>query len=285
MNWKVALPVLWVMLLVATQPTYATGSICGPHPVLAPDEYCTFYPFIKTGEGDAIIDLSWDALGPGMSGLPTPSMVGDYYFYFKDGRLYYLGNSTGAYDLFYVFHDGLWYLSDGRVIYPEGPCIVENVTIPEKIKGELCLCSNVSIKSKSYPVILKGSTLQIVGIAPPGSIELPPLKNLTYMIELPENLSIDLPPNVTLRATPLDGGFLIYTQPMRFDTPLNWSEVRVFYYDGRTLRILNFTEAFKNRLPLCETPPRKKGNVAYGFALGTVLLGLMVWKIREIRQR
>ena len=171
------------------------------------------------------------------------------------------------------------------MIYPEGPCVVENVTIPEKIKGELCPCSNVSIKSKSYPVILKGSSLQIVGIAPPGSIELPPLKNLTYTIELPGNLSIDLPPNVTLRATPLDGGFLIYTQPMRFDAPLNWSEVRVLYYDGRTLRILNFTEAFKNRLPLCETPPRKKGNVAYGFALGTVLLGLMVWKIREIRRR
>ena len=47
MNWKVALPVLWVMLLVATQPTYATGSICGPHPVLAPDEYCTFYPLYQ----------------------------------------------------------------------------------------------------------------------------------------------------------------------------------------------------------------------------------------------
>ena len=183
MNWKVALPVLWVMLFVATPLAYVTSSICSPHPVLAPDEYCTFYPFIKTGEGDAIIDLSWDALGPGMSDLPTPSMVGDYYFYFKDGRLYYLGNSTGTYDLFYVFHDGFWYLSDGRVIYPEGPCIVE------------------------------------------------------------------------------------------------------IYYDGRTLRILNFTEAFKNRLPLCETSPRKKGNVAYGFALGTVLLGLMVWKIREIRRR
>lgn len=119
-------------------------------------------------------------------------------------------------------------------------------------------------------MILKGFTLQIVGIASPGSIELLPLENPTYTIELPENLSIDLPPNVTLRATPLGGGFLLYTRPMRFDTPLNWDEVRVFYYDGKTLRSLNFTEAFKNRLPLRETLPRKRRNVvAYGFALGT----------------
>ncbi|WP_297510314.1 hypothetical protein [Thermococcus sp.] len=286
MKWKVALSILWVMLFVATPLAYAIGSLCGPHSVLAPDEYCTFYPLVKTGEDDAIIDLSWDALGPGMSGLPTPSMVGDYYFYFKDGRLYYLGNSTGAYDLLYVFHDGLWYLSDGRVIYPEKPCIVENVTIPKDIRGELCPCSNVSIKSKSYPVILNGSTLQIVGIISASSIELPPLKNPTYTIELPENLSINLPPNVTLRAVPLGGGFLIYTHPTRFDTPLNWNGVRVLYYDGRTLEVLNFTEAFKNRLPLCETLPRKKGNVvAYEFVLGTVLLGLIIWKIREIMRR
>ncbi len=286
MNWKTALPILWVMLFVATPLTYATGSTCGPHPILAPNEYCTFYPFIKTGEDDAIIDLSWDALGPGMSGLPTPSMVGDYYFYFKGGRLYYLGNTTGAYDLLYVFHDGHWYLSDGRVIYPKGPCVVENVTISEKIKGELCPCSNVSLKSKSYPVILKGSTLQIVGITPAGSIELPPLKNLTYTIELPGNLSINLPPNVTLKAVSLGYGFLIYTRPARFDAPLNWSEVRVLYYDGRTLEVLNFTEAFKNRLSLCETLPRKKGNVVvYGFVLGTALFSLMMWKIMKIRRR
>ncbi|WP_297500263.1 hypothetical protein [Thermococcus sp.] len=284
--YKKAGVILFLLSLFIISPTYVIGSFCGPHSVLAPNEYCTFYPFIKVGEDDAIIDLSWDALGPGMSGLPTPSMVGDYYFYFKDGRLYYLGNSTGAYDLLYVFHDGLWYLSDGRVIYPEKPCIVENVTIPKDIRGELCPCSNVSVKSKSYPVILNGSTLQIVGIISASSIELPPLKNPTYTIELPENLSINLPPNVTLKAVPLGGGFLIYTHPTRFDTPLNWNEVRVFYYDGRTLEVLNFTEAFKNRLPLCETLPRKKGNVvAYEFVLGTVLLGLIIWKIREIMRR
>jgi hypothetical protein len=278
---------LFLSIFFIISPTRVViGSFCGPHSVLAPDEYCTFCPFIKVGEGDAIIDLSWDALGPGMSGLPTPSMVGDYYFYFREGRLYYLGNTTGAYDLLYVFRDGLWYLSDGRVIYPKKPCIVENVTIPEKIRVELCPCSNVSIESKSYPVILNGSTLQIVGITSTGSIELPPLKNPAYTIELPENLSINLPPNATLRAVPLDGDLLIYTRPTRFDTPLNWNEVRVFYYDGRTLEVLNFTKAFKNRLPLCETLPKKKGNVViYKFVLGIVLFGLITWKIWKIRQR
>ncbi len=67
------------MPLVIPQ-TYATEALCGPNPVLAPTEYCTFHPFIKAGKDDAIIMLSWDALGPGMQGVPTPSMVGEYYF-------------------------------------------------------------------------------------------------------------------------------------------------------------------------------------------------------------
>ncbi|WP_457741702.1 hypothetical protein [Thermococcus sp.] len=284
MNWKATLSVLWVMLFVATPSAYATEALCGSHSVLAPDEYCTFYPFIKVGNNDAIIDLSWDALGPAMGGAITPSMVGDYYFYFRDGRLYYLGNTTGAYELFYVFHDGLWYLSDGRAIYPGKPCIVENVTIPSEIRNQLCPCSNVSIKSRSYPIILNGSTLQIIGVNFTGQIELPPSKNLTYTIKLPKNVSLSLPPNVTLRAVFLDRGVLVYTYPMRFDTPLSWSEVRVLYYNGRTLKVLNFTRALENRLPTCKSVPKEKGeNVP--LIIGLLLLGAGAVKILRIRQR
>ena len=135
-------------------------------------------------------------------------------------------------------------------------------------------------------MILNGSTLQIVGVTSPDSIELPLSKNLTYTIRLPKNVSFSIPPNVTLRAVFLKKGVLIYTRPRTFDTPLNWSEVRVLYYDGRTLEVLNFTRAFKNRLPLCETLPKKKENVvSYEFVLGISSLGLGMWKIWKIRQR
>jgi len=276
--------VMLFLLLLFITPTYALGSFCGPHSVLAPTEYCTFYPFIKVGHNDAIIDLSWDALGPAMGGSITPSMVGDYYFYFKDGRLYYLGNTTGAYDLFYIFHDGLWYLSDGRAINPEGPCVINNVTIPEEIRKELCPCSNVSIKSKSYPVVLNGSTLEIIGVGSTDTIELPPSKNMTYTIRLPDNFSLELPPNVTLRAVFLGRGVLIYTRPERYDTPLSWEEVKVLYYDGNRLEVLNFTRAFKNRLPVCKNAPRKRENL-YLLIIGALLLGAGALKLRKIKRR
>ena len=81
-------------------------------------------------------------------------------------------------------------------------------------------------------------------------------------------------------------GVLIYTRPERYDTPLDWDEVKVIYYNGRTLKVLNFTRAFKNRLPVCESLPKKKGDTElYGLLLGTALLGLVIWKIREIRRR
>jgi len=276
----------FLLLLPSISADNASIPICGPHPNLGPTEYCSFGPLIKVGEDDAIIDLSWDAMSPGIQGLPTPDMVGDYYFYFKDGRLYYLGNTTGAYELLYVFHNGLWYLSDGKVIYPEKPCIVENVTIPKEIRPELCPCSNVSLKSKSYPAVLNGSTVEIIGVDFTPLIELPHMGNSTYVLRLPENLSLHLPPNVTLRAVFLGRGVLIYTYPMRFDTPLSWSELRVLYYDGRTLKVLNFTRAFKKGLPVCESLPEKRGDrITYELVLGTASLGLTVWKIREIRRR
>ncbi|WP_367883878.1 hypothetical protein [Thermococcus peptonophilus] len=31
---------------------------------------------------------------------------GGYYFYFRDGKLYYLGSTTGAEELFYTFYRG-----------------------------------------------------------------------------------------------------------------------------------------------------------------------------------
>ncbi|WP_099211048.1 hypothetical protein [Thermococcus henrietii] len=283
---QLAVAFLFVLMLPAIRLVHATpiGSLCGPHSVLAPTEYCTFYPFIKVGHNDAIIDLSWDALGPGMSGLPTPSMVGDYYFYFKDGRLYYLGNTTGAYELFYIFRDGRWYLSDGRVIYSEKPCIVGNVTIPEEIRKELCSCDNVSIKSKSYPVVLNGSTLKIIGVDFTYLIKVPPTGNLTLSLRLPENFSLELPPNVTLRAVFLGRGVLIYTRPGRYDTPLDWDEVRVLYYDGNRLEVLNFTRGFENRLPVCKSPTKGENGNKF-LLIGVLLLGVGALKIREIRRR
>jgi len=284
-SWlAVALP---FVLMLPIHLVHATpiGSLCGPNPVLAPDEYCTFYPFIKVGHNDAIIDLSWDALGPGMSGLPTPSMVGDYYFYFKDGKLYYLGNTTGAYELFYIFHDGLWYLSDGRAINPKDLCVINNVTIPEEIRKELCPCSNVSIQSKSYPVVLNGSTLEIIGVGPTDTIELLPSKNMTYTIRLPENFSLELPPNVTLRAVFVGGGVLIYTRPERYDTPLSWDEVEVLYYNENKLEVLNFTRGLENRLPVCKNVPIEENGKKYLSIIGLILLGVGALKIREIRRR
>jgi len=286
-KFRLTLALLFVLILPTVRLVHATpiGSLCGPHSVLAPDEYCTFCPFIKVGHNDAVIALSWDALGPGMSGLPTPSMVGDYYFYFKDGRLYYLGNTTGAYELFYEFYKGLWYLSDERAIYPKKPCIVEKVTIPKEIRKELCSCDNVSIKSKSYPVVLNDSTLQIVGVNFTYLIEIPPTRNLTYTIRLPDNFSLELSPNVTLRAVFLGKGVLIYTRPERYDTPLGWDEVKVIYYDGNKLEVLNFTRAFENRLPVCKNIPRGENGKRYLPIIGVLLLGVGALKIREIRRR
>ncbi|SEV87066.1 hypothetical protein SAMN05216170_0530 [Thermococcus thioreducens] len=263
---KVGVGLFLFLSLFITSPAYAIGSFCGPSPVLAPTEYCTFYSFIKAGEDDAIIMLSWDALGPGMQGVPTPSMVGEYYFYFKDGRLYYLGNTTGAYELFYVFHNGLWYLSDGRAIDPDKPCIIENVTIPAEIRDELCPCGNVSIKSPSYPANFTGSLLQVSD----GST--------SYTIEVPANLSIPLPENVTLQAVFLEAGVLVYTRPQNPFVPLDWKDVAVFYYDGKTLRKLNFTKALEEGLPACQSTPNGDSMESYVILLfGAVLVVVFIY--------
>lgn len=155
--WKVGL-VLFLLLPLSFLPSaLAAESLCGPTPVLALGEYCTFHPFIKIGEDDAIIMLSWGAMGPGMQGVPTPSMIGEYYFYFKEGKLYYLGNTTGLEEIRYTFHNGLWYLSDARAVDPEGPCILGNVIVPRELWSE----GNIPLGSPSYPVILNGSRLYV----------------------------------------------------------------------------------------------------------------------------
>ncbi|WP_456394719.1 hypothetical protein [Thermococcus sp.] len=201
-----------------------------------------------------------------MQGVPTPSMVGEYYFYFKDGRLYYLGNTTGAYELFYVFHNGLWYLSDGRAVDPKGPCILKNITPPEEIRDKLCPCGNVSIKSPSYPANLTGSLLQVSD----GST--------SYKIEVPANLSISLPENVTLQAVFLGGSVLVYTRPQNPFVPLDWKDVAVFYYDGKTLRKLNFTKALEEELPACQSTPKGDSMESYGFLLfGAVLVAVLAF--------
>ncbi len=221
------------LLLLSIPPAHATGSLCGPNPVLAPTEYCTFYPLLKTGKDDAIITLSWDAQGPGMQGVPTPSMVGDYYFYFKDGKLYYLGSTLGAYELFYTYYRGLWYLSDGRVINPEKPCIVENITFPADIRGELCPCGNVSITSPAYPVSINGSRLYISN------------GNVSYTIDVPNSITLPISDNTTLRAVFLGKGALIYARPKNPFVPFGWRNLTVLYYNG-SLKLLNFTDALNH---------------------------------------
>ena len=221
------------LLLLLVPTTHAIGSLCGPNPVLAPGEYCTFHPFIKTGENDAVIMLSWDAQGLGMQGIPTPSMVGEYYFYFRDGKLYYLGNTTGGDEIFYTFYNGIWYLSDGRAIDPEKPCMMENIPHPGEIREKLCPCGNTSIASPSYPASINGSRLYISN------------GKVSYTIEVPGNITFPLSDNITLRAVFLRKGSLIYTWPSNPFVPLDWQNITVLYYNG-SLKLLNFTDALNH---------------------------------------
>ncbi len=264
---------LLTLLLLSLPFVSAAESLCGPHPVLGPTEYCSFAPFIKVGNDDAIITLSWDALGPGMQGIPTPSMVGEYYFYFRDGRLYYLGSTTGAEELFYTFYRGLWYLSDGRAIDPRGPCLIRDVIIPGEIKDELCPCGNVSIASPSYPVSINGSTLHVSN------------GRVSYTIKVPDNITLHLPSNTTLRAVFLEKGALIYIRPKNPFVPLDWGNVTVLYYDGSSLWRLDFTEALGRELPACPLSEgiRKSSSEFYGvFFVGIVLvLVLAYWRARR----
>ncbi|WP_297518048.1 hypothetical protein [Thermococcus sp.] len=270
--WRVGL-VLFLLLPLSFLPSaLAAESLCGPHPVLGPTEYCSFAPFIKVGKDDAIITLSWDALGPGMQGVPTPSMVGEYYFYFKDGELYYLGNTSGAEGLFYTFYRGLWYLSDGRAIDPRGPCLIGDVIIPEEIRDELCPCGNVSIESSSYPVELNRSTLHVSN----GTV--------SYTIKLPDNMGIIVPTNTTLRAVFLEKGVLIYTRPKNPFVPLDWKNVTVLYYDESSLRRLNFTEGLRNELAPCRkvTGQNTKNSAELlGLAGVALILVLGYWKVKR----
>ena len=43
---------------------------------------------------------------------------------------------------------------------------------------------------------------------------------------------------------------LIYAQP-KPGFPFGWNDIKVFYYDGHSLKPLNFTEALRIRLPVC----------------------------------
>ncbi|WP_175060163.1 hypothetical protein [Thermococcus sp. 2319x1] len=262
--WKVGL-VLFLLSLSFLPFVSATRSLCGPNPVLAPTEYCSFYPFIKAGEDDAIITLSWDALGPGMQGVPTPSMVGEYYFYFKDGRIYYLGNTIGGDELRYVFHNGLWYISNGMVINPEGPCIRRAMKLPSQIVSAM-RSENYSISSNDYPAYINGSKIYTSN----GSV--------SYVIEIPGNLSINIPDNVTLSSVFLRGGVLLFFRPENPFVPFGWENLTVLYYDGSFLWRLNFTKGIENSLPTCQEESLK----FYGVLLTGIILVLVLvyWKAK-----
>ncbi|KUH34541.1 hypothetical protein APY94_01610 [Thermococcus celericrescens] len=199
-------------------------------------------------------------------------MIGEYYFYFRDGRLYYLGNTTGAEELFYTFYRGFWYLSDGRAIDPRGPCLIGDVMIPEDIRNELCPCGNVSITSPSYPVEFNGSTLHVSN------------GRVSYIIKVPDSVALHLPSNTTLRAVFLGEEALIYIRPQNPFVPLDWGNVTVLYYDGGSLRRLNFTEGLRNELPPCrKATGQNSKNSAKLLALAGVALILVLdyWKVKK----
>ncbi|WP_456395146.1 hypothetical protein [Thermococcus sp.] len=249
--------VLLFLLFLTVTPAYATEALCGPNPVLAPTEYCTFYPFIKAGEDDAIIMLSWDALGPGMQGIPTPSMVGEYYFYFKDGMLYYLGSTTGLEELRYVLHDNLWYISDGRAINPKKPCIRRVLMLPLGVTRSM-RSRKYLISSEDYPARINDSKIYTSN----GSV--------SYVIKIPSNLSINIPDNVTLRSVFLHGGVLLFLRPENSFVPFGWENVTVLYYDGNSLHMLNFTRALGSKLPTCQ------GEFLNSYPGGILLIGIIL---------
>ena len=156
---------------------------------------------------------------------------------------------------------------------PAGPCLIRDVIIPGEIKDELCPCGNVSIASPSYPVSINGSTLHVSN------------GRVSYTIKVPDNITLHLPSNTTLRAVFLEKGALIYIRPKNPFVPLDWGNVTVLYYDGSSLWRLDFTEALGRELPACPLSEgiRKSSSEFYGvFFVGIVLvLVLAYWRARR----
>ncbi|WP_258084208.1 hypothetical protein [Thermococcus thermotolerans] len=154
---------------------------------------------------------------------------------------------------------------------------MKNTTPPEEIRKKLCPCGNVSIESPSYPVNINGSSLYISNGA------------VSYTIEVPDDVVVTASSNVTLRAVFLRKGVLIYTKPKNPFVPFEWGNLTVLYYDGGSLRRLNFTEALRRELPAC--PPigriQRKSLEFYGVPLvGIVLVLVMVyWKTKRSGRR
>ena len=70
----------------------------------------------------------------------------------------------------------------------------------------------------------------------------------------------------------------MYTRPKNPFVPLDWKDVAVFYYDGKTLRKLNFTKAFEEELPACQSTPNGDSTEPYGILLfGAVLVAVLAF--------
>lgn len=239
---------LFILILtyfVFSAPASASQAICGPD-FNVTWAYCDFAPLIKAGENDAIINLVWDRMDERTVGNETyyyVGYVGNYYFYFRDGELCYMTNVTGGYELRYVYHNDRWYIGEYAenttfyLLEPEKPCLRKVTWLSPSIVKAL---RNATLKSESYPVQINGSMLHISN------------GERSYSVKLPKNFTLsNLNGNVTLSAVFLKNGVLIYAQPKSARVPFGWNDIKVFHYDERSLKPLNFTETLKRRLPVC----------------------------------
>lgn len=227
----------------------SASDVCGPD-FNVTWAYCSFGPLIKVGGNDAMITLVWDRMDERLVGGEPyyyVGYVGEYYFYFKDGELYYITNLTGGDELRYVYHDNHWYLEEFAgnstfyVLDSKKPCLRKVTWLSPGIVKALC---NATFKSKSYPVRINGSMLHISNDEQSYSIKL-----------LHKNLTLpNLNDGEDLSAVFLREGVLIYTDHYGA-SEFEWNDVKVFYYDGHSLKPLNFTEALKRRLPVCNSNP------------------------------
>jgi len=257
--------VLFVTSLVVLAFSVSAQWACTPDFNVA-GSYCSFAPFVKAGENDAIIALLWARMDARTVGNETDyhvGYVGAYYFYFNNGSLYYIGNVTGGRELRYVFYGGRWYLSDGHTIDPWEPCMKRVLLLPPNVRG-LFNSENYTLEGRDFPVLVNGSVLHVSG------------ENVSYTIPLPDNYTFHVPENATLQAVFLKNGVLIYARPKTVFVPFGWNNLTVLYYNGDSVQFLNFTEALNKPLPGCG------GNNAA--LLGVVLLGiallLLIWRRR-----
>jgi hypothetical protein len=262
---RISVLILLVTFLTLPALQVSAQSACTPDFNVA-GSYCSFVPFVKTGENDAIIALVWDRMDARTVGNETDyhvGYVGAYYFYLNNGSLYYIGNVTGGEELRYAFYAGRWYLSDGRSIDPMRPCMKRVLLPPSGVRG-LFNSGNCTLRSRDFPVLVDGSVLHVSS------------ENASYTIPLPDNSTFRLSEKVILRAVFLKNGVLIYARPKTVFMPFGWDNLTVIYYNGDSVQFLDFTEALNKPLPGCGG-----NNAAF---LGVVLLGiallLLIWRRR-----